>query len=545
MNQDGLQNAGDWSGFFSYRPTEVLSWLLNSPCKITCLFTGNQFGKNETAVMDFIMRIMGWHPNPNKNVVQSDLVRTFRFASQTLPGEKDEDEVRNTQYPAFKRRFPSSLIEKEITARKPVVSVRTPTGGNVNIEYVSFGQDVQSGAGVQRKGVWIDEESNKDFYEEQIPRLLAADGDIVFTFTPVPGAIGWEFDELYERARFIYRTKAVRDRMLERHGEEMPECEVTNSKDDICVIMAATDDNPIYEDLARKRSEQTGVIISAKEYIDSMFDMYDDEDVIDARRYGLFRQLSGKIYKSFDFRVHCISMDRYFPAGIPSDWKHFRGIDYHQSNPWACVWLSVSPQDEIFVWNDYAPSPQRMVTYEIARQIAERSGEYKYLMNLIDPNASNRQPNTNMTTVDDLNRYFQEFRRENLCMGGYWQAWDTHGGRGREEFTKRIKNAMRVGKPFNNKVVTDGGTRNLPTIWISDKCKNVIESMKNWRMEDWASREQLNRNDPKEKPQMKWSHFPITIECLLKSPYVSNARWGSVTGEPIRPKHYASVGFRR
>ena len=155
------ENIESWTGFFSYKPTKVLQWLLNSPCKITCLYTGNQFGKNECATMDFCLSILGWHPNKNKNMNPDDSIRTFRFASQTLPGEKEGDEVRNTQYPAFKRRFPLSLVEKDITARKPVISVKTPNGANVNVEFVSFSQDTQAMAGVQRKRIWIDEECSK------------------------------------------------------------------------------------------------------------------------------------------------------------------------------------------------------------------------------------------------------------------------------------------------------------------------------------------------------------------------------------------------
>lgn len=518
-----LDNSA-WEGFFQYRPTIVLKWLMMSPCKINCIFSGNQFGKGETAVMDYIFSILGTHPNPSKRILPEDTVRTLRFASQNLPGESQEEEVRNTQYPTFKRRFPLPLIEKEITARKAVLTVRSGLGKNVPIEFVSFSQDVQATAGVQRRRIWIDEESNKEFYEEQIPRLLAADGDLTFTFTPVPGSIGWEYDELYERAKIIYRTPAVRARIKKRYGDDLPEMEITDSKDDICVIIAATDDNPIYADLAARRSEKAGRVVTATEYIDSLFDMYDDEDVIDARRYGLFRQLSGKIYKSFG-PTHIINFEKYFPQGLPYDWKHFRGIDYHQSNPWACVWMSVSPQDELFIWCDYAPSPQRMITYDIAKNIAQRSGDFKYLLNLIDPNASVKQTNTNMTTVEDLNRFFADFRKEGWCVGGYWQPWDTHGGRGREELTKRIINSVKVGKPFNNKVVVDGRTVQLPTVWFTDNCRNTIECMKSWRLEDWSSREQLHRNDPKEKAQMRWSHFPITIESMLKNPLVSNARW--------------------
>jgi phage terminase large subunit-like protein len=508
--------------------------------------TGNQFGKNETASMDFCLSILGWHPNKNKNIKPEDSIRTFRFASQTLPGEKEGDEVRNTQYPAFKRRFPTSLVEKDITARKPVISVKTPNGANVNVEFVSFSQDVQAMAGVQRKRIWIDEECSKDFWEEQIPRLLAADGDIIFTFTPVPGAIGWEFDELYERAKFIYRTEAVRERIKERTGETYPECEITDSKDDICVIMAATDDNPIYEDMAKKRSEQTGVEITAKEYIDSMFDMYDDEDVIDARRYGLFRQLSGKIHKCFTPSTHVIKQEQYFPHGVPREWKHFRGIDYHNYNPWACVWMSVSPQDEMFVWCNYEPNPTKMITYDISLNIAQRSGDYKYLLDLIDPLANSKQVNTNMTTVEDMNRYFRQFRIDGVGTGGHWQGWDTKGNRGREELTKRFLNALKVGKPFNNKVITTkdniSRTEILPTLWITDNCRQLIESLKNWRREDWGSRDMLSKNDPKEKPQQKWSHFPIAIESMLKNPIISNARWGSTSGHPIQPKQYYARG---
>lgn len=527
-----------WEGFFSFVPTKVFQWLINCPCKVICLFTGNQFGKNETVGMDYILRVMGQHPNPHKNVKAEDKIRIFRFASQTLPGEKQEDEVSNTQYPVIKRRLPGYMIAKDIATRRSVMTLNTDSG-KCQIEFVSFGQEVQAGAGVQRRSVWIDEESNRDFYEEQIPRLLAADGDIIFSFTPVPGAIGWEYDELYERARMIYRTDAVRKRIKDRTGEEFPEIEYTDSPDDIAVIMAATDDNPIYEQLAAEKSKRLGREITAEEYLDIEFSKYSDEDVIDARRYGLFRQLSGKIYKVFLANTHLVDMDKLFPDGIPSAWKFVRGIDYHEANPWAVVWAAVSPQDEIFIFRDWAPNPQRMITYDIALQMAHMSGDHRYMLDLIDPLANTKQVNTNLTTVEDLNRYMFEFKREGICTGGYFRAWDTKGTRGREEFQRRLANSIKVGKPFNNKVIKDDRTVQLPTIWIDHSCRNTIEAMKNWRMEDWKSREMLMANDAKEKPQTKWSHFPITIECLLKNPMVSKPRF-DIIASPQRPKRYMS-----
>jgi hypothetical protein len=117
-------------------------------------------------------------------------------------------------------------------------------------------------------------------------------------------------------------------------------------------------------------------------------------------------------------------------------------------------------------------------------------------------------------------------------------VWDTKGNRGREEFKLRLTNSLRVGVPFNNLVIENGVARRLPTIWLASDCRHVIEGMKNWRMEDYASREMLSKNDPKEKPQQKWSHFCIGVESMLKIPQITMARWGTGSTQPQRPRHY-------
>lgn len=47
LTEDDIKALNDFEGYLEYLPTQVLQWLLNCPCKIKCLFTGNQFGKNE------------------------------------------------------------------------------------------------------------------------------------------------------------------------------------------------------------------------------------------------------------------------------------------------------------------------------------------------------------------------------------------------------------------------------------------------------------------------------------------------------------------
>ena len=518
------QEFNDWEGYLTFIPTEVLRYVLHSPCKTTTLITANQFGKNDTINYDYMLRVIGNHPQVKKRIKPEDQYRIIRFASETLPAEKDDGgEIKNTQYPVLKRRLPKPLLYKDITARRPSLEAKPVLGGKPAVfEFVGYSQAVQSGAGVQRRSCYIDEDCPMEFYEEQVPRLLAADGDMMMSFTPVPGSIGWQFDHVFERARLVYRSKCVRDRLKKRLGQEFPAVEKRDG-DDIFVIMAATDDNPIYERVAAEKSKQEGKTITAKEYLDEYFSaMYDDEDVIDARRYGLFRQLSGKLFKDFVPRVHKIVKEKYFPAGIPHDWKHFRGIDYHPSVAWACIFMSISPQNEAFVWNELNPSPEKQITLNIAMQLALMSGDYRYALNLIDPLADVNQNNTGSSVLKDLNRIFWQYKKEGIGTGAYWQAWDTKSQKGRDEVRKRLKNSLLCGTPFNNR--TPDGKGWLPTLWITDNCQQTVLSMKNWRREEWANREMLVSHEEKETPQQRWSHFCMAIECLLKDPRVSMAR---------------------
>lgn len=299
----------DWSGFISFIPTQPFRWLTNCQSKTVALFTGNQYGKTDSVVMDYLLRIFGRHPVPWKNILPTDTIRTFRFASEVLPilgGE--EAGSRNTQYPAFKKRVPPSLIKRDITDKNKTMTIRSPFGGpDVYVEFVAYSQGTGTQAGVQRKSCWLDESAPRSFFEEQIPRLLAADGDIVYSLTPEPGLIGWEFDELYERASVIMRTKEVLFHLYRRFGEKHPYVEKTEQKSDLTVIMASTDDNPIYAELAAKRG------MSVDEYIKDKLRLFDaDIDVMDARRYGLFRHLSGKIFKTFTPSIHCYNHEKLF-----------------------------------------------------------------------------------------------------------------------------------------------------------------------------------------------------------------------------------------
>jgi len=463
-----IAQINDLAGLCSFKRTWIIDRFLNCPARVLSWFTGNQFGKTSVVAWQYVLRIYGYHPTKEKNLKPTDAIRTFRFCSQTLPNDPTGGEVKNTQYPAFKRYLPKYLVKGDITIRKPVITIADPQGGpDIYVEFVSFNQEIQATAGVQRKSVWIDESCSQQFYEEQIQRLLAADGDLIYTLTPAE-FMGWEFDELYSRAKYYVRTHYVRNRVKERYGKETKSSyETTENPTDIVVFQASTYDNPSL----------------SKKVIDSWDANIDDQDIIDIRRYGIFRQVTGQIFKEFDPTIHIISEDKYFPDGLLHAWLHVRGIDYHERNAWACTWLALSSENECFVYQEYSPSPEKMVTLEIARNVAYRSKDYKYPLNLIDPLSAKKLPNTGSTTLDDLNRLFHEFKREGIGTGGFWQTWDTKATVGRERFKERLRNSRLCGRPFNNRVIKGDHVTHLPTIWFLDTCRETIASVKNWRWE--------------------------------------------------------------
>jgi hypothetical protein len=393
---------------------------------------------------------------------------------------------------------------------------------------VSTKQELQDTGKVQRCSLWCDEEPPRPYWDESRMRLHARGGDTRLSLTPING-LSWTYDDLYKRASYIWRSDAIVKALNEPQQERFE-----GGSKNIAVIHMATDDNPTL----------------SEESIDMIFEDVDDQDTLLLRRYGVFRQVSGKVHKTYDPRILYISHDKWFPDGIPPNWLHCRGIDYHESRiPWSVGWLSASPEDEWFLWREFHPAidgPHAMTTPEIARSIVRKSGDYYYDLNLIDPLANKTQANTGTSVTDDLNRLFDEMHRdEGLGTSGYWRGWDTKNTKGRDEIRKRFKNAVMVGRPFNNMVKRHGVFQRVPTLWICDTCPNFNRSIQRWSYDEWATIQSKSTNDPKDKPQQKWSHDNMVLECLAKDPtllynaggsvphFVNDHKYG-LTGRPCR-----------
>lgn len=362
----------------------------------------------------------------------------------------------------------------------------------------------QGGVVFHNCSIWEDEQPPQAFHEEQYPgRLVAEDGDLIITCTPAD-RISWLYDEVFEKASLFLRTQAVVDayaRLCDKPG--MKRREEVDSPFDVAVIQAATDDNPTL----------------VPEVIDDMFKDVDEvnhPEVMAIRRYGIFKQISGRIFKAWQTSTHVISSDKYFPGGINREWRHARGIDYHPTVAWACGIMSLSHHNELFIWGEMNPSPENLTTLEIARAFSAIGSDYKSDINLIDPLADVNQANTGTTTIEDLNRIYSMLAKEELCKITFWQVYDTKSQIGRDAIRTRLKNSIAVGKPFNNYVEVRGKMQYLPTMWVLDTCPLTAKFLMNWRMDEWANTQANQTKEQKETPQQKYSHFCTMIEGILK-----------------------------
>ncbi|MBT8491386.1 MAG: hypothetical protein KJN62_10095, partial [Deltaproteobacteria bacterium] len=225
------------------------------------------------------------------------------------------------------------------------------TGADIVVEFQGYGQTVQAGAGVQRLSCWCDEEPPFDFFEEQFPRLLVEDGDIIVSVTPANG-MTWTYDDIFERAKLYIRTQAIIDYYKKEEGKEYNQYESTESDQDIAVIQAATDDNPT---------------LPVDEIEESYKNTPDpDGTVIPTRRYGIFKQATGRIFKDFRYNTHVVNFEK---VGIEretmQDWTKAISFDFHPANPHAIIWVTISPTNEAFVYDEWGPSPSTWVTKRI------------------------------------------------------------------------------------------------------------------------------------------------------------------------------------
>lgn len=476
-----------YENLLSYQMHDTALKYITSPAHTRTIFKGNQGGGTGTCMYDAALRLLSIHPVAERNILN----KPIRMVSKVVPG--DENDEQNQQYVELRRLLaPMDIITKKITARSKVLGVKNITGAGPDhqVEFMASTQELDAFMSVQRSAYYQDEEIERIKFDESCIRLLKEGGDVSISVTPAKG-LDWMFDSLWRRARKIYRSKIICDRHNLKREEQ------TDSKADIEVFCWSTDDNPVM----------------TPEGIDRIMEGIDDPDELAMRRDGIFRQVSGRIYKSFDEKIHKVKFDDVFDAALFRMYWNYRIIDYHPTKPWYVSWVVISPRNEWFVWNELVAKHDNRVTLELRDQIKTESllGEDEEFnrCTLIDPLSTVKQGNTGFSTFDDLSMGDLGLRRLTSA--------DTKNTQGRMNIKMRLKNSLICGIPGNN-IAKNSLTDSrygiyLPTIWILDNCKGHIEHLKSWRLKE-PKQEHVKAVTTIKKESQKYSDFCRNLEFL-------------------------------
>ena len=306
----------------------------SSQADIRWLFGGNQAGKTYTNMMDLTLDALELHPfkAPAPNGIHWACIESW-------------EQVRDILWTEYLRKFIPRWHIAGIRWGQDRVPRRIALRNGHSIEFKAFNQGRQLFEGRSINSCHCDEQSRLDFYgiiTEIQARLMLRSGYLAWSMTPI-----------------------IPQPLLEERIDDLPET-----------------DDVFYANLNDNRISQGGYI--ADKRIDKMIADWPRE-VQTVRIAGRFASFFGAVYKIFSRKQHVVE-----PFEIPADWRRYRGIDFGFTNPFVCLWMARSPDNEWYLYREYYQS--QTVIHDHIKSIKRMSGDEKYVANFADPeNAEDRE----------------------------------------------------------------------------------------------------------------------------------------------------------
>lgn len=193
-------------------------------------------------------------------------------------------------------------------------------GSQIHCKSYEQGREAYQGTSIRL--IWLDEECPEDIFEECQARVVDQEGSIILTLTPLKG-MTWVWDKIHE------------------------------SKD------------PAVQHWTISLLENKYISEKAKQWFVSRL----SADEKQKRIYGRFMRLEGLVWKEFDPEVNVIPRFE-----IPHPWRKIRSIDWGYSNPFACLWLAMGEDGELYVYNEYYKTATLLKNHAETIKAMDREG---------------------------------------------------------------------------------------------------------------------------------------------------------------------------
>jgi len=273
--------------------------------RVKALFGGNRSGKTEKGAEYVISKCLA---KPNQR---------WWASAETFP-----DSV-NIQQRKIWSLIPKTEIKygfyNEITGF-PNRKILFKNGSIVILK--SYDQGVESYASDDVDGIWFDEEPPMEIYKESRMRLLDRNGEIIFTMTSTKGITDL-ISDIFEDYDIISSEYAP------YVNETLPR---VAEKNGIRFYFLWTTENPY---------------IDQKTVLEEIHLQTTQEKK--SRMYGLPINLSGKIYITFNKKIHVIP----FEQSPLSDLTLYFTLDPHDRKPWVMQWYAVHSTGAVYCIDEY------------------------------------------------------------------------------------------------------------------------------------------------------------------------------------------------
>ena len=357
---------------------------------------------------------------------------------------------------------------------------------------MSYEQDPKNFEGVTVFRYWADEPPPEGIWRSMWSRLFSG-ARILITATPLSGCA------------HIYR-----DVVLREDGR------------DIIVLYGDIEENCI----------EHGVrgMLNHRDIEFAIENMPDEER--QSRAHGKFLFLSGNVFKEWDRDWHIIenpaseSNLRITGGKIPATWPRVMLLDPHERICSYAIWVSVSPDDTYYVYDEFPDWDEYKEFYE------HNSSPYNWTM-----------------TVDRIRKHEKEFGVST------YRLMDPRGAKFTvdQEYNVFEFFTVKMGLNFRSQIAA-GRTRNENVesghqlvrdrlanqkLKVFGRCKHFIYMMENYRYQDY-SRKIGEGKTPKEEVQTKYKHAPDLVRYLCQDEprYVPNELMKT-------KKHDYSMSFNR
>lgn len=350
----------------------------------------------------------------------------------------------------------------------------------VFMTYQQYKMDPQCVEGWWAHFIWCDEEAPLKMFERLLTRLYDAHGRMLLTFTTIQG-----WSPLV--AEMISKVKTLRKRFSLLLNREIPVAQESLTRPNARVYYFWTQDNPFIpaDTIDKLRGRPEAEILSVA--------------------HGIPTKAAAACFPSFDVDVHVVPHDslpwltdeyhKLAAAGKAAEFCDYMGIDPAGAGDkaWFVLWVRIDARGAMWVWHEFpdesygpwaVPSddpmegkagpgqsgPQISSTGEYVELMSQIEGELVMQERTIDPRLSAAKVTTKDGAVTILSELEAAMQEQKIPCDVIRPAPGLNISHGLQLIKDRL--AFDRSRPV--------GAMNAPRLFISDRCTNLIDAMKNY-----------------------------------------------------------------